>query len=629
MFVSMKFIRKARGNVMKLNQVLGHTNQMERSKFVNCLDKLCQVTQDVPKLSEHLDRIEGQLKSASGNEITQLFRLLKPHYYKHLNEQLSMSSPQVTLLTNILSRDGNSIASINWLETLYQNEFKKIDQLSNTLFDELDEEESGSFNRTSKLVIYRDCLKTAYFNDTKTNRAAKISEDERSILNTLADKLGLSREEVLAIEHGIDPIPELGIESALEFLREHGVIFVNRRRQEVIIADEVVEMLHSISGKELHDKFGLRILRSLSDAELSNILKNHGQKIRGVSRAEKISCIVHSGLSIRNILAVDLHNEDATQNQRKERVKNLIEEMDLDISRIGTRLQDRIDVLIQYLKNAQDSEFSTLSVSGYNDLLIALSETVPSVEERIRRDFEIEAKESLDPERLKNLSVTPTDILYLYTNDEVRLIRNDMGLSKRSNVSIRTQIIESFASANDRLIENYHLLAARDLAGLHTAGIDIREADLGAKFEEVTRSIFEQLGLNVDEDLRKEINTSRDKADIIISLENEDVIIGEAKSFKNGEFAKYANTSRQVKAYVKRCESNGHRVAQVLIVAPAFSEAFIDAADMDTDINISLLEAAGLQKILTAFKARRHPNFSAKLLTKGGLLKSDLISKSI
>ena len=156
----MKFIRKTRGNVMKLNQVLGHTNQMERSKFVNCLDKLCQLTQDEPKLSEHLDRIDGQLKSASGNEITQLFRLLKPNYHKHLNEQLSMSSPQVTVLTNILSRDGNSIASIHWLENLYQNEFQKVSELSESLFNELDDEESGSFSRVAKLTVYRDCLKT-------------------------------------------------------------------------------------------------------------------------------------------------------------------------------------------------------------------------------------------------------------------------------------------------------------------------------------------------------------------------------------------------------------------------------------------------------------------------------------
>ncbi|OEE59240.1 hypothetical protein A1OQ_15780 [Enterovibrio norvegicus FF-162] len=612
---------------MKLSQVLSHTNQVERSKFINCIDKLCQDNKDDSDLSQQLDRIDGQLKSASGNEINQLFHLVQNHFKKHLQEQIALGGPQVSLLLNILARDGNSIATIHWVESLYAKEYQKIADLSHTLVLELEEEESGDIDRLSRLRTYRDCMAVAFNNDLKSNRTAKITEDERTILNVLAERLGLSREEVFSIEHSIDPIPEHGIDSSLELLREHGAIFINRRRSEVMAADEVVEIFHEIMGKEIHDKYALRILRSLSDAELSNILKFHGHKTRGISRQDKIATIAHSGLSIRSILANDLHAENTTQNQKKDRIKILIEEMDLDIQRIGSRLQDRIDVLLDFLKKNEEDEFNALSVSGYKELLESLSQATSNVESRIRSDFEIENKETLDPEHLKSLSITPLDILYLYSNDEIKTIRNDMGLPRKGNP--RTQIIESFASANDRLIENYHLLASRDLQGLANAGIDIKESDIGVKFEEVTRSILEQLGLNVDEDLRKDINTAKDKADIIVSLENDDVIIGEAKSFKNGQFAKYASTSRQVKAYVKRCEVNGHRVAQVLIIAPEFSSDFIDAADMDTDINISLLEATGLQKILAAFKQRRNPNFSPKLLTKGGLLKADLISKSI
>jgi hypothetical protein len=55
----------------------------------------------------------------------------------------------------------------------------------------------------------------------------------------------------------------------------------------------------------------------------------------------------------------------------------------------------------------------------------------------------------------------------------------------------------------------------------------------------------------------------------------------------------------------------------------------IESAELDTEINISLLEAEGLKKILDAFRARNKPKFSAKLLTKGGLLKADLIAKAI
>lgn len=612
---------------MKLSQVLNHTNQFERSKFINCIDKLCQDYKGDTELAKQLDKIDGQLKAASGNEIKDLFNLVKKHFRKHVVEQVAIGGPQSSLLINILARDGNCISTISWIEHLYAKEYSEIDKLSTSLIDELESSEFGDFDRLNRLEIYRDCMRTAFNNDLKVNRTAKISEDERSILNVLAQGLGLSREEVNAIEHSIDPIPQLGIDNALEYLRENGIIMINRRRSEVMVADEIVDILHDLLGKEIHDKYVLRILRSLSDADLSSILKNHGYKIRGIDRKDKIATIAHSGLSIRSILINDIHVEDATQNQRKERIKQLIEDMALDIPRIGTRLQDRIDVLIDHLKSSEDDEFNLLSVSGFKELLESLSKTDINVEDRIRADFEIENKETLDPERLKALSITPLDILYLYTNDEIKTIRNDMGLSRRGNP--RSQIIESFASANDRLIENYNLLATRDLKGLHDAGIDIKEADIGAKFEEITRSILEQLGMNVDEDLRKNINTAKDKADIIVSLDNDDVIIGEAKSFKNGQFSKYSTTSRQVKAYVKRCEINGHRVAQVLIVAPEFSKDFIDAADMDTEINISLLEASGLQKILAAFKQRRNPNFSPKLLTKGGLLKAELISKSL
>lgn len=612
---------------MKLNQVLNHTNQVERSKFINCIDKLCQDNKTDPELAKQLEKIDGQLKAASGNEINQLFSLVKEHFKKHIIEQVAIGGPQASLLINILARDGNCIATIPWIESLYAKEYSEINTLSCSLIKEIEEHESSDYSRLTRLDIYRACMHTAFNNDLKANRTAKISEDERGVLNVLSQRLGLSREEVNAIEHSVDPIPELGIEGALEYLRENGIILINRSRSEILVADEVVEILHEVLGKEIHDKFVLRILRSLSDAELSNILKHHGYRTRGIERQEKISTIAHSGLSIKNILMSDIHNDDATQNQRKERIKQLIEDMDLDISRIGTRLQDRIDVLIDYLKTSEEDEFNALSVSGYKELLESLAQADPNVEERIRADFEIENKETLDPERLKALSITPLDILYLYSNDEIKTIRNDMGLPRRGNP--RSQIIDSFASANDKLIENYHLLACRDLQGLHAVGIDIKESDIGIKFEETTRSILEQLGMNVDEDLRKDINTAKDKADIIVSLENDDVIVGEAKSFKNGQFAKYSTTSRQVKAYVKRCETNGHRVAQVLIVAPEFSEDFIDAADMDTEINISLLEASGLQKILAAYKQRRNPNFSPKLLTKGGLLKADLISKSI
>ncbi len=73
-------------------------------------------------------------------------------------------------------------------------------------------------------------------------------------------------------------------------------------------------------------------------------------------------------------------------------------------------------------------------------------------------------------------------------------------------------------------------------------------------------------------------STDKDKLDIVLSFSADDLKVGEAKSSKYGEFSKYSTTSRQVKSYVSRCEGQGKRVQQVLIVVPGFSQDFIEAA---------------------------------------------------
>jgi len=614
---------------MKLSQVLSQINQVERAKFISCLDRICTVaTKDNKELSETLSNIDGQLRSASGSEITQLFTALTKHFSDYAREQISLGGGQMTLLLNILSRDGNGIARTSWVEKLYAKEYLKLNNLSNELTKLIDSElDNDAYDRGTRLSIYKDCFKTAYTNDLRSNRGAKISDDERMVLNTLASRLGMSTDEALATENIFVPVPKDNVLDALNILRETGLVFIDKRRSEVLIADEIVSILHDIQNRELADKYVLRILRSLSDAELSLIMRKHGQISRGVARHEKISFIVQTGIPIRNVLTKDMFGADDTQNHRKERLKSLITDLGIDTPRLGVTLDDRTNLLIETLRSGADVEFDSLSASGFNELVSSLSETNPPIIDRLRNDFEIEDIEKLDSDRLRTLGISPLDILYSYSNDEIKMIRDDMKLSNRNNP--RTVILESFASANDRLLENYVMLAKRDLAGLNSVGIDIRESEIGTKFEEITRTMLEQLNLHIDEDLRKQVNTAKDKADIIISLSDDDIIVGEAKSFKNGDFAKYSSTSRQVKAYVNRYEASGKRVAQALIIAPSFSQDFIDSAEMDTDINISLLEAEGLKKILVAYKARRHPKFSAKLLTKGGLLKAELIAKTI
>ncbi|WP_149981985.1 hypothetical protein [Pseudoalteromonas rhizosphaerae] len=614
---------------MKLNQVLSIVNQVEKSKFISCLDRLCSdAAKNNKTLAKTIDNIDGQIKNASGSEITQLFNTVREFFKISVKEQILMSTAQLNLLVNILSRDGNGVARISWIESLYEKEWAELSTLSKELKECIHQGYSESFlERNRALKIYHACMKEAYFNDEKNNRDAKVTDDERSILNVLADELNLTTDECAAVEHLVDVIPKNGVLDALNSLRDIGLVFISKKRQEVFIPDEIVTLLNEIQGKDLADKYVLRILRTCTDAELSNALKAHGRKIRGVSRTDKIQTIIHSGISAAKLLSDDIHNVEDNQNQRKERLKQLIQDLEIDTEKLGTTLDERIGLILSSLSGATEKEFDSLSASGFKQLLKTLEEHFPTMQAVLKEAFELEANEVIDTEKLRALSITPHDILYLLSNDEVKEVRDSMGLSKRGNP--RFAILESFANATDKLIENYDALARRDINALREAGADVIEADIGVKFEEVTKAIFEILELNIDEDLRKDLNTTKDKADIVISLSDNDIIIGEAKTCKNGDFAKYSTTSRQVKAYVTRAENQGKRVAQVLIIAPSFSDDFIESAEMDTEVNISLLEAHGLKLILDAYKSKRNPSFAPKLLTKGGLLKAELIAKNI
>lgn len=615
---------------MKLTSILSTVNQVEKSKFINFLDRICidAITHD-KELAKRVNNLDGQIKNASSGEITQLFSLVLPYFEKAVKEQLAMNGAQATLLVNILSRDGNSIARESWIETLYGKEWQLISTRAQELQQviQLAKFDDDVFDEARRLDIYYSCLKEAYSNDEKINREAKITDDERGILNLLAKKLDITSDDRAAIEHLVDSIPKSGVQDSLNVLREIGLLFISRKNQVVYVADEIVSMLNKIQGKELADKHLLRILRTFSDAELSNILKNHGKRMRGVERKEKIEVILHMGLPASQVLQIDIYSADTNTNDKKERLKQLISDLNLGLDKLGNTLDERTGLIINALNNCSEKEFDVLSVSGFKELFTALQQHFSALPTLLRQEFELEDNEELDVDKLRALSITPHDILFMLSNDEIKSVTESMGLSKRGN--LRLNILESFADATDKLIENYAALARRDLATLKSVGIDISEAEIGIKFEEVTKSIFEQLGLAIDEDLRKSINTAKDKADILITVSEDDVIIGEAKTCKEGDFAKYSSTSRQVKAYVTRCENVGKRVAQVLIVAPTFSADFVESAEMDTEINISLLEAAGLKQILDAFKARRNPKFSAKLFTKGGLLKADLIAKNV
>ena len=91
--------------------------------------------------------------------------------------------------------------------------------------------------------------------------------------------------------------------------------------------------------------------------------------------------------------------------------------------------------------------------------------------------------------------------------------------------------------------------------------------------------ILVELGLNVDEELRKSINSSKDKIDILLTFGNKEVILIECKSVKETGYNKFSSVSRQIKSYKTLLEKNEYRVLKSLLISPEFTDDLIIEVD--------------------------------------------------
>jgi len=145
----------------------------------------------------------------------------------------------------------------------------------------------------------------------------------------------------------------------------------------------------------------------------------------------------------------------------------------------------------------------------------------------------------------------------------------------------------------------------------------------------ITKSIFKKLGFNVDEKLRKSLNNQKNKIDIIINLGNNELIIVECKTIKEAGYNKFSSVSRQIKSYIELAQSKDFRIVKSLLVAPDFSEDFEKECREEFDLNLSLITAESLLKILFGFKNTKHKQFPYKLLLKDVRISEDWVLKAI
>ena len=524
-------------------------------------------------------------------------------------------------------RDGNGVMSREWFGQLYKNDLKRVKSNIRSFKTLLNDAHSSltPTPRQRDYLIYRNCLKTAFENDALINREKHISWEERTVLNTLAQGLHLSNQEIRCIRYNIIPLEPLELDDAIRALRDAGVVFVHRKTNTLYIPDEFVWLIRRIQGSELSRKFLRRILRNLSDAELNRVAKQHSID-RSLDRDGKIVAILDEGLSVTQLLTNDIFQPTASRSARRDRVQALMEkDLEIDLPKYGRSLEQKVESLVGYFHDLERDSSSTLSADGYTELLNDMGKQFRQLNRLLKNSYELQPDNVLDSELLQAHGVTPRDVIYLLSKSELKEFCTANEISARGNVV--ANIIKRYRNVDDLLFENIDLVGARDLNGLAEKGLSLKESEIGRVYEKLVKQAFEKLGLHVDEKLQKKLRTSRLDLDVVVNLGNDEVIIVECKTVKSRIYDKYSPIKRQLLSYEKLCINAGLRVRHHLVISNSFSEDFVGDCEYDDELNLSLLTSRGIRRITEAYEESSREAFPIKVLFKAGLLNEDRIAK--
>ena len=614
---------------MKLANILNNLNSFEKNSFLKIIDGLIDSSSiNRKEIDKILSNGTKELKSVDNQNVQDVFNLLEAEFIGHIQEQLTSTSSQLDVLIDIISRDGNCIMRFDWFSRLYDSELKSIKKKITELEKSYNDPKSEiSEQRKRDYRVYRACLETAYQNDDLNNQERKVTTDEQSILVTLAQELELSQEEIKLINYLIIPLEKMNVDDAINDLKNAGLVFYSKKLNTIYVADEVVRAARKARGKLVADKFFRRVLKALREPQINLVCKKHNIDWR-LTYDEKVRAIINQGLSFHNLLSTGIFKEDVNLNDRKKFINELCDsKLQISPALKGTKLEDKIDSLIAYFEATERDERIGISVDGYEKLLIDLDATLPKLNGRLRAEFELQDEKVMSSDFLMDYNIKPRDVLELIEESEFKSFCEKQSIKTRGDLILN--ILDAYEDTENLMLENYENVAYRNLAALKENNIQIKEADLGLKFEELTKLIFENLGFNVDEKLKKSLNTTKDKIDIVLNLGDEGLILIECKTVKESGYNKFSSVSRQMKAYAKLAQGNGHTVVKSLLVAPEFSDDFVQECGMEFELNLSLIKASSLIAILDAFKESKHEQFPYKLMMKDVLIQEDRIIKAI
>jgi len=614
---------------MKLENVLDNLNSFEKTGFLKVIN---QILSSNPKNQKEIDKILSEssrdLKSMDNINISKVFKLVEEEYAQVIHEEFNSAANQLDILIDIIIRDGNCLMKEDWFSRLYEAELKHLKSKTKSLRELFSEKpKEGETSRGRDYRIYYSCLNTAYTNDDANNQERRISGDENSVLLTLSRQLSLSQEEAKLINYMILPVQSKPIEEVVKNLKDIGVLFFSKKFNTVYVADEVVRVLRRIRGKEVADKFFRRILKQFRESQINLICKRHNIDWR-LPIDKKIKEIINEGLSFSGVLTNDVHKEGTNLTDKKKFFNELTEKgLKIHPSLKGTTLDDKIANLVKHFDAVEKDEKVGISVDGYEKLAIDLGEQNKRINRSLKEEYELQDENVLNSSLLLDYNIKPRDVLEMLSHQELKEFCGAQDISTRGDEIIN--ILEAYKDNDNLYLENYVNIGFRDFRALKENGIKIKESELGIKFEDLTKAIFSQLGFNVDETVRKALNTKKDKMDIVLNLGNNDLIIVECKTSKESGYNKFSSVSRQLKAYSKQAKANDFSVIKSLLIAPDFSDDFVNDCELEYDLNLSLISANSMVQILDGLKKSKMKVLPYKLLMRDVVIQHERIIKAI
>lgn len=551
-----------------------------------------------------------------------IYKEYKERLQKAINDNLLLD-----LITDIFIKDGNCIMSRDWFNELFKQEILSLKSIIDD-FKELFGGNSNPFEAEDSRIrdynVFRACVSTAFHNDEAKGKNASISLDELSVLQTLKVELGLSNEEARGIyylEIGDDELNNLDIDEVIIMAKNEGLIFNINSKKTILVPDEFVKILRDIKGIPLADKFTRRILKALPDKQINKIKRNHG--IKESEKHLKIEAIIKRGINIYDILSQEIYEQGDKTSIKMEFLKGFIEgSLDIHLNTLGRTVNDRIRLLVEYFMEQDNESNLGITRDGYDQLLRELFDFDNGIDACIREEFQIQPNVILNAETLLDYSIRPKDILYLIPLKQLVDFCSLKNLSHKGKNKVQV-ILNSYQNSENLYLQHYTLFAKNDISGLKNQGIS--GIDVGIEFENTTKTIFKGLGFNVNESLRAKINTNKEKADIVLDLGNDKVIIVECKASKDS-YSTFSTVSRQLASYHKHYTENGYTVEKCILASGSFTDDMKQEVDKFYNFDVTLVEAETLVNIHDKFKSLNKREFPFRLFKPGVLSEMSTIS---